>query len=228
MTQQPSLKTLAQQVLSRSKAGHHAGQQRDSRVGQVSQAAKQVGHLSPAEIRHSEQVSRCPITRGVGQWDSAEPKRDSAWDSSGTAGQQPSSYDAESGLPMEWIEGYRRLVVMRRPRAIPQATWTWLQAAAGQLLTRWGAQLAGHGWTTLEIFGVHYEAPLPRIDCAGLLAMLAAHHKIEAISGKSVSLRTENGAVLRYYRPLATNPGIVPVWELLTGEPPKTTLEDWT
>jgi hypothetical protein len=223
MTQQPSLKILAQQVLSRSRAGHHAGQQRDSEAGQVSRATERVGHLNPAENRHLEQVSHCPTARGVGQRDSTEPKRDSAWDSSGTAGQQPSSYDAESGLPMEWIEGYRRLVVMRRPRAIPQTTWTWLQAAAGQLLTRWGAQLAGHGWTTLEIFGVHYEAPLPRIDCAGLLAMLSAHHKIEAISAKSVSLRTDGGSVLRYYRPLATNIGTVPVWELTTGEPPPQT-----
>jgi len=132
-----------------------------------------------------------------------------------------SGYDAESGLPMDWIEGYRRLVVMRRPHAIPKTAWIWLQAATGELLTRWGRQLASHGWTTLEIFGVHFEAPMPRIDCAGLLAMLSAHHKIEAVSATSVSLRTENGALLRYYRPLAQNPGIVPVWELMTGEPPR-------
>jgi hypothetical protein len=60
---------------------------------------------------------------------------------------------------------------------------------------------------------------MPRVDCAGLLAMLSAHHKIEAISAKSVSLRTETGAVLHYYRPLAANPGIVPIWELTTGSP---------
>jgi hypothetical protein len=137
--------------------------------------------------------------------------------------QSPSSssaYDAEPGLPMDWIEGYRRLVVMRRPHAIPETTWTWMQAAAGELLTRWGRQLVAHGWTTLEVFGVHLEAPMPRIDCAGLLAMLSAHHKIEAISAKSVSLRTESGAVLRYYRPLAANAGIVPVWDLTIGKPP--------
>jgi hypothetical protein len=75
-------------------------------------------------------------------------------------------------------------------------------------LTRWGAQLAGHGWTTLEVFGVHYGAAAAR-RLRGLLAMLSAHHKIEAISGKLVSLRTENGGVLRY-TPLAQNPGIVP------------------
>jgi hypothetical protein len=130
-----------------------------------------------------------------------------------------SGYDEESGLPADWIEGYQRLVTMRRPRAIPATTWTWLQAAGGELLTRWGRQLAAQGWTTLEVFGVHYEAPMPRIDCAGLLAMLSAHQKIEAVSAKSVSLRTESGSVLRYYRPLATNPGIVPVWELTTGTP---------
>jgi hypothetical protein len=132
-----------------------------------------------------------------------------------------SGYDEESGLPMDWIGGYRRLVVMRRPHAIPETTWTWLQAAAGELLTRWGRQLVAHGWGTLEVFGVHFEAPMPRVDCAGLLAMLSAHHKIEAVSAKSVSIRTESGALLRYYRPLAQNPGIVPVWELTTGDPPR-------
>jgi len=148
----------------------------------------------------------------LGQRDTSRPERDSAWDSAGTV-------DADSGLPAAWIEGYQRLVTMRRPRAIPSTAWTWLQAAAGELLTRWGRQLAAQGWTTLEVFGVHYEAPMPRIDCAGLLAMLSAHQKIEAVSAKSVSLRTESGTVLRYYRPLAANPGIVPVWELTTGEP---------
>jgi hypothetical protein len=136
-------------------------------------------------------------------------------------GHKASGFDEESGLPEDWLAGYRRLVVMRRPYAIPAASWLWMQAAAGELLTRWGRQLAAHGWSTIEVFGVHYEAPLPRVDCAGLLAMLSAGQKIEAISAKSVSLRTENGAVLRYYRPLATNPGIVPVWELMTGEPPR-------
>jgi hypothetical protein len=110
---------------------------------------------------------------------------------------------------------------MRPPRAIPATTWTWLQAAAGELLTRWGRQLTAHEWTTNEVFGVHFEAPMPRIDCAGLLAMLSVRHKIEAVSGKSVSLRTESGAVLRYYRPLAANAGIVPVWDLTTGAPPR-------
>jgi hypothetical protein len=136
-------------------------------------------------------------------------------------GPSTSGFDAESGLPLEWIEGYRRLVVMRRPPAIPATTWTWITAAAGEILTRWGAQLAGHGWTTLEVFGCHYEAPMPRVDCAGLVAMLAAHQKIEAVSAKSVSIRTERGALLRYHRPLATNPGIIPVWELMTGSPPR-------
>jgi hypothetical protein len=131
----------------------------------------------------------------------------------------PPGYDTESGLPMDWIEGYRKLVIMRRPRAIPETTWTWLQAAAGELLTRWGRQLVAHGWSAIEVFGVHFEAPMPRVDCAGLLAMLSAHHKIEAISAKSVSLRTDGGSVLRYYRPLASNAGIVPVWELTIGAP---------
>jgi hypothetical protein len=93
--------------------------------------------------------------------------------------------------------------------------------SGGPTLDTVGRTACGHGWTTLEVFGVHYEAPLPRVDCAGLLAMLSAHHKIEAISGKSVSLRTENGSVLRYYRPLAQNPGIIAVWDLVTGEPPQ-------
>jgi hypothetical protein len=72
-----------------------------------------------------------------------------------------SGYDEESGLPFDWIEGYRRLALMRRPYAIPATTWTWLGAAAGELLTRWGAQLVAHGWSTIEVFGVHYEEPMP-------------------------------------------------------------------
>ena len=60
---------------------------------------------------------------------------------------------------------------------------------------------------------------LPR-TCAGLLAMLSSHQKIEAISARSVSLRTESAAMLGYHRPLAANYDIVPVLELTTGKPP--------
>jgi hypothetical protein len=219
MTEQTSLKALAQRVLSRSKAGQCLGHQRDSEPGQVSQALNRVGHLNSAENRHFGQVSRCPCPIGVGQWDTPHPKRDSAWDTSGTAGVYGSGYDAESGLPMGWIEGYRRLAVMRRPRAIPATTWTWLTAAAGQILTRWGTQLAGHGWSTIEIFGVHFEAAQSRASDAGLLAHLVDHKKLEAIGPRSAALRLPDGTALRLNRPLATAAGVVLAWELTTGHP---------
>jgi hypothetical protein len=132
-----------------------------------------------------------------------------------------SGYDEESGLPVDWLDGYRRLAVMRRPRAIPAATWTWLTAAAGEILTRWGAQLAGHGWSTIEVFGVHHEVPQPRIADGGLLAHLVEHRKLEAIGPRSAALRLPDGSALRINRPLATAEGVMPAWELTTGEPPR-------
>jgi hypothetical protein len=219
MTNPTSLRALAQRALTRSQAGQSLEHPWDSAPGQVSQVQNQLGHLKPAENRHSGQVSQCPTRRGVGQWDNTAQERDSRWDTSGTLDAEARSYDAESGLPVEWIEGYRRLVQMPPPAAIPTRTWTWLQAAAGELLTRWGRQLVAQGWTTPEVFGVHFEAPIPRVDCAGLLALLSVHHKIEAITAKLVSLRTESGAVLHLYRPLAGSAGVVPVWDLATGAP---------
>jgi len=217
MTDRPSLKALAHRVLSRSKAGQRLGQEWGSTSGHLPQATEQVGQPHTAEIRRFEGLPQRPSTIGVGQRGKDDDERGSGWGNAGAS----SAVDAESGLPSAWIEGYQQLVIMRRPHAIPATTWTWMQAAAGELLTRWGRQLAAYGWTTIEVFGVHFEAPMPRVDCAGLLAMLSAHQKIEAISAKSVSLRTESGAVLRYYRPLASNPGIIPIWELTTGEPPR-------
>jgi hypothetical protein len=132
-----------------------------------------------------------------------------------------SGYDEESGLPLDWIEGYRRLATMRRPRAIPAATWTWLTAAAGELLTRWGAQLASQGWSKIEVFGVAYEAPMPGISDGGLLAHLVEHRKLEAIGPRSAALRTPDGTSVRLTRPLATAAGVLPAWDLTTGVPPR-------
>ena len=132
-----------------------------------------------------------------------------------------SGYDEESGLPKLWLEGYRRLAILRRPPAIPAATWTWLTAAAGQLLTRWGAPLVAHGWSAIEVFGVHYEQSMPRLVEAGLLAHLAEHRKLEAIGPKSAALRLPDGSPLRINRPLATAAGLVVAWDLTTGAPPR-------
>jgi hypothetical protein len=132
-----------------------------------------------------------------------------------------SGYDEESGLLIDWIEGYRRLAAMRRPRAIPAATWTWLTAAAGELLSRWGVQLAAQGWSTAEVYGVAYEVPMPRISDGGLLAHLVEHRKLEAIGPRSAVLRLPDGSSLRLVRPLATAPGVVLAWELTTGQPPR-------
>jgi hypothetical protein len=136
-----------------------------------------------------------------------------------------SGVDEEPGLPVAWLEGYRRLVLMRRPYAIPATTWTWLGATAGELLTRWGVQLAAHGWSTVEVFGVHYEEPMPHIAHGGLLAHLAEHRKLEAIGPRSAALRLADGTALRINRPLAAVAGIVLAWELTTGEPPHSTDE---
>jgi hypothetical protein len=153
-----------------------------------------------------------------GQNQSAAP--DSAPDATARSG-----YDDESGLPVDWLEGYRRLSVMRRPRAIPATTWTWLTAAAGELLTRWGPQLAALNWSAIEVFGVHYEEPMPHIADAGLLAHLVEHRKLEAIGPRSAALRLPDGEALRISRPLATAAGIVLAWDLTSGEPPRSPAE---
>jgi len=110
---------------------------------------------------------------------------------------------------------------MRRPHAISATTWTWLGAAAGELLTRWGTQLVAHGWSTAEVFGVHYEEPMPHIADGGLLAHLVEHRKLEAIGPRSAALRLPDGTALRINRPLAAVAGIVLAWELTAGEPPR-------
>jgi len=110
---------------------------------------------------------------------------------------------------------------MRRPHAISATTWTWLGAAAGELLTRWGTQLVAHGWSTAEVFGVHYEEPMPHIADGGLLAHLVEHRKLEAIGPRSAALRLPDGTARRINRPLAAVAGIVLAWELTAGEPPR-------
>jgi hypothetical protein len=114
MTDKTSLKVLAQRVMSRSNVGQGVGQAWDKGCDGPSQTQQRVGRLNPAENCHFGQASHRPITRDVGRWDGAVAERDSAWDSSGTTGHKPSGYDEESGLPIDWLEGYRQLV-MRRP-----------------------------------------------------------------------------------------------------------------
>ncbi|WP_162913406.1 hypothetical protein [Rhodospirillaceae bacterium SYSU D60014] len=116
-------------------------------------------------------------------------------------------------VPREWADGFGRMVTDGRPIGVSPAVWDRLIDAGGDLLLHWGAALAALGWQTGDLFGASHEAPLVRLDRAGLVLLLVRRRVIDA-TPNVVILQTKTGARQSFTRRRPADPDRVPIWDL--------------
>ena len=117
------------------------------------------------------------------------------------------------GLPRAWAEGYAALCTMPPPFGFSADRWRRVVDAAGIFLDRWGAEAIRCGWSDLDVFGCHSDAPDRRFDCMGLVLLLD-RCEVVAIDRDGADLAMATGARQRFrHRPLP--PGTVSLWELV-------------
>ena len=101
---------------------------------------------------------------------------------------------------------------MLPPSGFSPKRWRRVVDAAGMFLDRWGAEAIRCGWSDLDVFGCHQNAPTARFDCMGLILLLD-RCEIVAIDLNGADIVTASGAHQRFRRrPLPTE--TVPLWGL--------------
>jgi hypothetical protein len=116
----------------------------------------------------------------------------------------------DGGLPKEIAEGLARLDIMRPPEEFGQSRWRLIVNDAALFADTWGARALALGWRPIELFGIHSEKPVARIDCRGL-AFLLNGGKVVAMDSVSATIVTPNGTKQRHYR-WQDNPGAKLAW----------------
>jgi hypothetical protein len=84
--------------------------------------------------------------------------------------------------------------------------WARVQANGLDFLHRHGAEAERHGWTDVELFGVHPVVGVIRVDHVGAL-MLAVGGRVESVEAEAI--RYAGGLV---YRRSAVPAAAVPIW----------------
>ena len=120
---------------------------------------------------------------------------------------------AESaGAPRAWAEGYASLCAMPPPAGFWPARWDRIIDATGAFLGRWAGEAIRSGWTDLDLFGCHPDAPDRRFDCMGLVLLLD-RREVVSIDPDGADVVTVTGTHQRFRRrPLPTK--AVPLWGL--------------
>jgi hypothetical protein len=101
---------------------------------------------------------------------------------------------------------------MPPPSGFSPERWQRIIAAARIFLDRWAADAIRCGWSDLDVFGCHADAPAARFDAMGLV-MLLDRRQVVAIDELGADLVTASGARQRFRRRLMP-PGTIRLWEL--------------
>jgi hypothetical protein len=107
--------------------------------------------------------------------------------------------DSERHSPAEWHAILAELEQRNCPDWLLPDRWNGLLSDAEIFLDRWGSAAHQLGWTTLDLFGVHPEAPSARFDKMGLVLLICGGEVI-ALTAGSATIRRSSGAVLTYRR----------------------------
>ena len=126
-------------------------------------------------------------------------------------------FPAFPGVPLDWCKGVALLVRLPAPDTIPPARWAVLAATAARLLRDHGAALHGAGWSAVELFGLHANAPATYPPGWGLAWLLGEAGSALDVSPDSVGLCLQpDGARLVYRRSCEmARVGMVPAWQLI-------------
>ena len=115
-------------------------------------------------------------------------------------------------VPDAWARGVADLLVMNTVGDWPPRYWRQLQDDCISFLRGHAAAAHRLGWDEIALFGVHPVKPWRRLDCVGLVPLLAGSVVLD-LTRREAELRKPSGAVLRFRRPTETNTIAMPVWE---------------
>ena len=114
--------------------------------------------------------------------------------------------------PLSWEDGFAALCAMPPPAGFWPDRWQRIIDATGAFLDRWADEAIRCGWSDLDVFGCHSDAPDRRFDCMGLVLLLD-RREVVSIDRDGADLMTVTGARQRFRRrPLP--PGTVSLWQL--------------
>jgi hypothetical protein len=114
-------------------------------------------------------------------------------------------------VPREWIDGYVRMLCAPPCGGLSETRWAEIIRDTANFLNQWGAQAAGLGWTTQQVFGISPYSPEHRLDMRGL---------VPALGGQRIILLTADAATIdaggdaRHRKFRHVEDGAVPVWEM--------------
>jgi len=103
------------------------------------------------------------------------------------------------GSPAEWHAILAELERRSCPDWLTPDQWDAVLSDAENFLSRWGAAAHSLGWTALDLFGVHPEAPSARFDVMGLVLLICGGEVI-VLTASSATIRRTSGSVLTYRR----------------------------
>ena len=69
-----------------------------------------------------------------------------------------------AGVPRAWAEGYAALCTMPPPPGFGPERWRRIIDATGHFLDTWAGEAIRCGWSDLDVFGCHDDAPDRRFD----------------------------------------------------------------
>jgi hypothetical protein len=127
----------------------------------------------------------------------------------------------DAGAPRAWAEALSRLDPDHPPGDVPLRRWVQFINDCGHFLDHgWAAKAERLGWTQLDLFGCDRIRPFARVDCGGLLPLLAGNELVNLTSDRAVIEMRVTGSLQSFYRKPA-EPDCIPAWELLgVPEPP--------
>ena len=118
-----------------------------------------------------------------------------------------------AGVPRAWAEGYAALCTMPPPAGFWPERWQRIIDATGAFLDRWAAEAIRCGWSDLDVFGCHPDAPDRPVRLHGPGAAAGPPRGRRRSTTDGADLVTATGARQRFRRrPLP--PGTVALWQL--------------
>ncbi|MFC4271593.1 hypothetical protein GQF03_17490 [Sneathiella chungangensis] len=112
--------------------------------------------------------------------------------------------------PEEWRDGFDRLISSPAPKGITVTRWRQFIEDVERFMTDWAEKAHALGWTAVDVFGLHPEAPTHRPDSAGLIWLLSGH-EVAAMSGSEAVIKISGNRTQTFHRRAQ---GGVPAWKL--------------
>ena len=112
--------------------------------------------------------------------------------------------------PEEWRDGFDKQISSPAPKGITSIRWQRFIQDAATFMEDWAEKAHAHGWTAVDVFGLHPLAPAHRPDAAGLVWLLSGH-QIAAMSESGAIIRISDNRTQTFHKRARAG---VPAWEL--------------